>query len=63
MKIKATIEVSIKINDKTTPEDAHDMAIQKLIDVCEGWLHGEHVPTVKISYHLDKENTDNKYLN
>ena len=58
MKVTATISVDVKVKDESNPEDVHEKVIQKLANVCEGWLEGETIPKISINYTLDKEEVD-----
>ena len=55
MKVTATISVFIKVKDDNSPDEVHEKIIQKLANVCEGWLEGEVSPKISINYTLDKE--------
>jgi|TARA_R100000388_G_scaffold38056_1_gene29469 hypothetical protein len=58
MKVKANLSVEIKVKEGETPEEVHDKIIQKLANVCEGWLDGEVIPKININYTLDKDEVD-----
>ncbi len=60
MRITATLQVYVKIKGHEDPEKVHDKVIQKLINVCDGWLNGDTVPKIKISYTLDDDNINAK---
>ena len=60
MKVSATLSVSINIKGDEHHEEVHDKVIHRLINVCDGWLNGDTVPDIRISYNLDNDSINAK---
>lgn len=66
MKITATIQAIIKVDESTPPDEAHEEVVERLADICDQWLNGDLSPRIKIQYMLDDSYTPpkkDKYLN
>lgn len=55
MKVVATISVNVKVKEDDQPTDVQDRVIEKLVDVCDGWINGDVSPKITIQYNMDKE--------
>lgn len=58
MKVVATISVNVKVKENDHPVDVQDRVIEKLVNVCDGWVNGDVSPKITIQYTMDKEDVD-----
>jgi hypothetical protein len=58
MKVVATISVNVKVKESDHPNEVHEKVVEKLANVCEGWLEGEMSPKITINYTMDKDDVE-----
>lgn len=63
MQLKARIEISIKVGEKESPDQARERAVEKLVEVIDDWIDGGIAIPIKYEFTVKEDETPRKYLN